>query len=67
MSNIKIPKTKEALKSELKKLGSQIGMIEIKRGTGEYIPMKELNEKKAEFRRLSKIYKQRYYKLLRKI
>lgn len=57
-------KTKKALMSEMKKLGAQIGMMELKRMKGEYIPMTSIREKQAEFRKLSKVYKQRYYKLL---
>ena len=44
------------LKEELKKLGAEIGMMEIKRNTGRYIPVREVDKKKRRFKVLSKEY-----------
>ena len=57
--------TREEMKAEMKRLGSVIGMLEIKRGLGHADgSIKELRKAKREFYQLSKIYKKKYYSLL---
>lgn len=56
-----IPDTKEGLLDLMRKLSATIGMYQIKRKTGEYVSITELDSKKREFDRLSKVYKRRYY------
>lgn len=45
------------MKEKLQQLGAEIGMMQIKRRTGTYIPMSELQAKVREFKKLSKLYK----------
>ena len=48
---------KEEIKDQLKKISAEIGMIELKRASGEHIPYSVLAKKRREFKKLSVAYR----------
>lgn len=62
--NTKIPETREGLKDLMKHIAAEIGKMELQRRVGQYVSMREVDMKKKEFKRISSIYKSRYYSFL---
>lgn len=56
--------TRKEIIERLKTLGAKIGRYELKRRIGEQASIVELRALKKEFKVLSKIYKERYFKLI---
>lgn len=56
-------KTKEETLDEMKKLAAEIGMIETKRKSGEYVSIHTLRAKKREFATVSRLYKKLFFQV----
>ncbi len=56
-------KSKVEMLEDMKNLGAEIGMIETKRMTGEYVSIHTLRAKKREFYNLSRTYKKLYFQV----